>query len=145
MSSFNFTGDSASEEASEEIMALMTANLTFQIVESTTGENEATVKVEMSNVNMAGILGDVLSTVMADAFSSVFGDEEQSEEALNQRILDLFTQGFKENKDNIVTKTLDISMNLKNGQWKINANETLLDGMFGGLISSAASLMDFGQ
>lgn len=119
-------------------------NLEYKIVSSDEKENEAIIEVELTNIDMEKVMGDVMKNAIAEVFSQAFTSESKqlSEEENQQKMNRFLEEAIANNKDSKVTNTVDIKLNKVDGQWKINADELFLNAVTGNMLSVANQIED---
>lgn len=122
----------------------MTRHLSWQVIsaQEDAAAGTATVTVELTNLDMAPILGQFLQTALGDALGSAFlsQDQQPTQEELLQQYLQTLTDLLNQEDLDTKTITVDVSLTLVEGQWKITLDEALLDALSGGLLSLGDAL-----
>lgn len=122
----------------------MTRHLSWQVIsaQEDAAAGTATVTVELTNLDMAPILGQFLQTALGDALGSAFlsQDQQPTQEELLQQYLQTLTDLLNQEDLDTKTTTVDVSLTLVDGQWKITLDEALLDALSGGLLSLGGTL-----
>lgn len=122
----------------------MTRHLSWQVIsaQEDAAAGTATVTVELTNLDMAPILGQFLQTALGDALGSAFlsQDQQPTQEELLQQYLQTLTDLLNQEDLDTKTTTVDVSLTLVDGQWKITLDEALLDALSGGLLSLGDAL-----
>lgn len=122
----------------------MTRHLSWQVIsaQEDAAAGTATVTVALTNLDMAPILGQFLQTALGDALGSAFlsQDQQPTQEELLQQYLQTLTDLLNQENLDTKTTTVDVSLTLVDGQWKITLDEALLDALTGGLLSLGDAL-----
>ena len=122
----------------------MTRHLSWQVIsaQEDRAAGTATVTVALTNLDMAPILGQFLQTALGDALGSAFlsQDQQPTQEELLQQYLQTLTDLLNQEDLDTKTTTVDVSLTLVDGQWKITLDEALLDALSGGLLSLGDAL-----
>lgn len=122
----------------------MTRHLSWQVIsaQEDAAAGTATVTVELTNLDMAPILVQFLQTALGDALGSAFlsQDQQPTQEELLQQYLQTLTDLLNQEDLDTKTTTVDVSLTLVDGQWKITLDEALLDALSGGLLSLGDAL-----
>lgn len=122
----------------------MTRHLSWQVIsaQEDAAAGTATVTVALTNLDTAPILGQFLQTALGDALGSAFlsQDQQPTQEELLQQYLQTLTDLLNQEDLDTKTTTVDVSLTLVNGQWKITLDEALLDALSGGLLSLGDAL-----
>ena len=122
----------------------MTRHLSWQVIsaQEDAAAGTATVTVALTNLDMAPILGQFLQTALGDALGSAFlsQDQQPTQEELLQQYLQTLTDLLNQEDLDTKTTTVDVSLTLVDGQWKITLDEALLDALTGGLLSLGGTL-----
>ncbi|MGM9972674.1 MAG: DUF5105 domain-containing protein [Clostridiaceae bacterium] len=114
----------------EKLATLMFKNLDYKILSSEEEKASAVVKAEITNIDMSEVLGEVFLQMFALAFSGI--DEEE----MNKKVLETLTESMSQEGRTLATNTVDIELVKEKDNWKINVTDTLLDGIFGGIITT---------
>lgn len=127
-----------------ELLTALTKNLTYKVVSAEEDESVGTavVSVEFTNTDMAPIMGDLVQSLIGDAFQYAFLPEDQqpTDEELSEQYMQKFTELL--NAEDLTTKTtsVEIPLTLVEDQWQITPDEAIVDAMFGGLLTVADSM-----
>ncbi len=127
-----------------ELLTALTKNLTYKVVSAEEDESAGTavVSVEFTNTDMAPIMGDLVQSLIGDAFQYAFLPEDQqpTDEELSEQYMQKFTELL--NAEDLTTKTtsVEIPLTLVEDQWQITPDEAIVDAMFGGLLTVADSM-----
>ena len=91
---------------------------------------------------MAPVVGQFLQEAFSDALSSALQADGQqpTEEEMTQQYLQTLTDLLNQEDLDTKTTTVDVSLTLVDGQWKITLDEALLDALTGGLLSLGDAL-----
>lgn len=117
------------------VIETITKNLKYKIIDSEIHENEAAVKVEMTNLAMNNLMMDTLTD-----FSQKILNLENSEAAKNFNEDEELTKTLREKIGDIntakkVINTVTINLLKIDGNWKIVNNPAIFDAMSGDYIS----------
>ena len=96
--------DAISDLENDETGKAFVENLTFEILSSTEEDDTATVKVSITNVDMANAMSQAISEMIPLAFAGL------SEEELEQKSTEAMISAIANNKDTTYTKEVDISL-----------------------------------
>lgn len=127
-----------------ELLTALTKNLTYKVVSAEEDESAGTavVSVEFTNTDMAPVMGDLVQSLIGDAFQYAFLPEDQqpTDEELSEQYMQKFTELL--NAEDLTTKTtsVEIPLTLVEDQWQITPDEAIVDAMFGGLLTVADSM-----
>ncbi|PKM72820.1 MAG: hypothetical protein CVU91_07275 [Firmicutes bacterium HGW-Firmicutes-16] len=136
--------DVNSEESSAEsdaeslaMMGLIVKNLDYEIMDANEEKDTATVKVQITNLDMSKLMSEFVSQALSEVLSYAFLSEDQqpSEEELNKKYMDMMTTLLDREDNPKVTNTVDITLTLVDNQWVITPNEDAVDAMLGGISS----------
>ena len=119
---------------------IILGKMSFNIVSCTKSGNTATVKTEITNVDMGAVIEEFFSQVMAMALSADDTQEKSSDEQaeeLKQILLEL----IKSEDAHTKTTELDIKMTKSGDIWQINESDEFVDALTGGLFSTADSFL----
>jgi hypothetical protein len=120
-----------------ENIKLLVENLEFEIISSEINEDSAVVEAKLTNTDMSIIMQEYFIQAFTFALSNMGEedevDDEKMEAEMEQMFIDLLS---KEDNEKITT---NVSINLKqvNDKWKIELDDGLLNGIFGGLLAAA--------
>lgn len=126
--------DAISDLENEETGKAFVENLTFEILSSTEEGDTATVKVSITNVDMANAMSQAISEMISLAFAGL------SEEELEQKSTEAMISAIANNKDTTYTKEVDISLVKGENNWLIVPDNDLADAITGGLVSYAENI-----
>lgn len=127
-----------------ELLTALTKNLTYKVVSAEEDESAGTavVSVEFTNTDMAPVMGDLVQSLIGDAFQYAFLPEDQqpTDEELSEQYMQKFTELL--NAEDLTTKTtsVEIPLTLVEDQWQVTPDEAIVDAMFGGLLTVADSM-----
>jgi hypothetical protein len=124
-----------------EIFALMTKNLTYEIINVNTNDKVATVETKITNINMAVIMKDFITQALILAFEQI-GETEVDEEEMQKQMEDLLIELLSKEDNEMITTEVDIELNEVDGEWKIDLNDELINALFGGLTSVVDEIQD---
>ena len=105
-------------------------NLTYNVESVHTNEDRAVVTVEIANVNMTAVFQTYLENVMSSGEDVHTMTEEDAMEKLKEAI--------EQNKDNKISRTMDLSVTQVDGQWKVTTTEDFLSIISGGMADEMA-------
>ncbi|NLX76753.1 MAG: DUF5105 domain-containing protein [Clostridiaceae bacterium] len=135
--------DSGDLTEDEETLRLIFGNLDFNIISADVNKNTATVKTELTNVDMSKIFEEYFQEAMALALENAFaGDDTMSDEELEAQIFQLLIDLLEREGNETVTSTVDIKLSKQGNSWIIDADDEFLDAMMGGLFSLSEELED---
>ena len=130
------TSSETSDAESEEMAKLILKHFDYKIISSSVDGDSATVKAEITNIDMKTVLANFISEAFALAFSGL--DEETMDKQMNDKFTELLNS--KDNKT--VMKEVEIKLAKKEEGWKIDMSDDLADAIFGGMISAAKDMSD---
>lgn len=138
----NGEDDNASANAVDENQKLLLKNLTFKVTSCAESDGAAEAVVEITNADMAQVLGDLMQQAISEAFSYAFlpEDEQPSDEEMEQKFSDILAGLLEADDLKMVTNTVNLSMTYADNQWKITPTNELADALLGGAVSSLESL-----
>lgn len=132
------------EDQTAELLKLMGRQLTYEVVSAEENEAEGTavVTVSFTNTDMTVVMADFFEAVLTDAMSYLFLPEEEqpTEEALAEKYSNTFTELLRAEDLATRTTTAEVDLVLEEDQWKLAADEEVLDAMFGGLLTAADAM-----
>ncbi len=124
------------KEEIEEMATQLFKRLKYNILSVKEDEASAVVQAEITNIDMSEVLGEVFIQMFALAFSGV--DEEE----MNKKALEAFTDSISQEERSLVSNTVYIELIKEEGEWEINVTDTLLDGVFGGIITTIDKMQE---
>lgn len=123
-----------SDAESKEMAELIFKHFDYKIISSSEDGNSATVKAEITNIDMKTVFAKYVSEAFALAFSGL--DQETMDKQMN----DKFTELINSEDNKTVTKTVDVKLTKSQDSWKIDMSDDLMDAIFGGMISAAENM-----
>lgn len=126
--------DAESDAESKEMAELILKHFDYKIVSSSKDGDSATVKAEITNVDMKSVLANFISQAFILAFSGL------DEATMDQQMNDKFKELINSEDNKTVTETVDINLVKKEDGWKIDMSDDLEDSIFGGMISAAEDM-----
>lgn len=138
----NSGADAESDDESLSMMTLFVKNLDYQIIESNEEKETATVKVQITNLDMSSIMSEFMSEAFKEALSYAFLPEEQrpTDEDMNKMSNDILTNLLEREDNPKVTNIVDITLSLRDNQWVINPSSDAVDAMLGGISSFSETM-----
>ncbi|HML38601.1 MAG TPA: DUF4878 domain-containing protein [Bacillota bacterium] len=106
----------------------------YKIISSSQDGDSATVKAEITNIDMKTIMADFISEAFALAFSGL------DEETMDLQMKNKFDELVDRPDNKTVTKTVDIKLTKSESSWKIDMSNETTDAIFGGMLSAAEDL-----
>lgn len=132
------------EDQTAELLKRMGRQLTYEVVSAEENEAEGTavVTVSFTNTDMTVVMGDFFEAVLTDAMSYLFLPEEEqpTEETLAEKYLNTFTELLSAEDLATKTTTAEVDLVLEEDQWKLAADEGVIDAMFGGLLTAVDAM-----
>jgi hypothetical protein len=126
----------APQEAVEKAK-LFFSRLSYNIVSSSVEKDTATVKTEITNLDMKSIMqeyfAEAFNLAMGDAFSEA--DKQLSQEELDNKMEQMLIDMISKQDNKTVTATVDITLTKSEKGWEINMDKVLQDAITGGLSS----------
>ncbi|NDO47605.1 hypothetical protein [Clostridium sp. MD294] len=117
-----------SEDTEEDISEaqIVFGNITYEIKSvNTDTEGVAIVTTDITNIDMTAVMQSLMTAAMTESGDIEAMDEEKSMEMLKQAIED--------NKDNTITKTVDIELTQVEDKWKVKSTDELVTVLSGGI------------
>lgn len=115
-----------------EIFALMTKNISYEVIDEKIDGDEATVKAKITNINMTVIMGEYITQALALAFSQI-GQTDVDEDEIQKQMEDLLVDLLSKEDNEMITTEVDVKLNKVDKDWKIDLNDDLVNALFGGL------------
>ncbi len=101
-------------------------NISYEIKSvNTDTEGVAIVTTDITNIDMTAVMQSMMAAAMTESGDVEAMDEEKSMEMLKQAIED--------NKDNTITKTVDIELTQVEDKWKVKSTDELVTALSGGI------------
>lgn len=119
-------------EMDEETQSLLFDKLTWKILNISKEENTASVKVEITNKDFDQIISNYTQEALRIAFSGEFFTQEEQNNKLKEQL----------KNEEIGTKTVTTTIQLvkQDKEWKIQADESLVNALLPGLQEAINSL-----
>lgn len=124
-----------------EVFALMTKNLSYEIIDEKIDGDTATVKAKITNINMTIIMGKYITEALALAFSQI-GETDVDEAELEKQMEDLLVDLLSQEEIEMITTEVGIKLNKVDEDWKIDLNDELINALFGGIMNFADEFQD---
>ncbi len=138
-----FSSNSQSDELikDEENIKLIFSKLDFKVLSSTKEKDTATVKTEITNIDMTEIIGEYFRQAMALASGNAFaGANAKSQEEIDKEAEQLLIDLLKKEDNKKVTFTIDIKLTKHENSWKIDANEEFQNAITGNLYNTIKNM-----
>lgn len=140
------SADSATDEQLEKVLEPMMQNLSYTITGSEEDEQAgtATVSVDITNINMALVMAELVKNAVSDALTYAFmpADQQPTDKELDEKYMADLTALVTADDVETVTTSVDIPLTLVDDQWQISSSEEAADAMMGGLISYVDSMSE---
>ena len=159
--------DPEDQKSAEEQSKKVLSEMEYKIIssEETEDEDTATVKTEITNIDMGKVMKDLVGNVMIMSMqeankeeSDRLSDEEtakvkkvmempvpQLQEILAsvfKKTDEMFDETLEKYKDEKVTNTVDIKLNKVSGQWKVVVDDDVKNAVMGGLMKATQEMID---
>jgi predicted small lipoprotein YifL len=109
-------------------------NMDYKVLDAKeTEEDEAEVKVEVSNLDMAVLIEEYLSDMMDALLADEYNENEDESEEMIQKRLDQIADRLKEEKK-LKTDTIEVEVDVEDGTMEMDEDQ--LDKMLGGLLTA---------
>lgn len=134
--------DFSEVEPTEEPWRMLFENLEFNVLSTSTlaDGQEAIVRTEITNLDLQRIMQLQVKLMMILYMEASFsGQAEPTDEELQHLFLGLL-RGYDGKKR---TATVDVRLEMEDGDWFIWADEALLDAIFGGMLSFYEQFEEF--
>lgn len=115
-------------------------NITFKTLSSSVEGDTATVKTEITNIDMKSILGEYVGQMMPLAFGNAFAANKLSDEEMDKKAEQILLDLLKRKDNKKATTTVDIQLTKSENSWKIKMDDSLQNAVLGGLKSAADSM-----
>lgn len=136
--------DQSEQELADEQIKKMLTRLEYKIISSEENGDIATVKAEITNINMEKVIKDMFGNMFTLAMAEAFKDESMqlTDEEMEQKTYELFDEAIEKYKDEKVTNSADIKLNKIDGQWKIGIDENMQNAIMGNLLKATNDIND---
>lgn len=139
----------ASKKALEdkETAKLLFSKLNFKVLSSSTDKDTATVKTEITNLDMKSIIGEYFAEAMKLAMGNAFlsSDKQLSDDEMSKKAEQMFKDIISKPDNKTVTATVDVKLEKVDKKWKIKMDEKFQDAITGGLVTVMNSMKDSTQ
>lgn len=125
--------DDFDDEEIDESLALLVKNLKIEINDSTIDGDNATVNADITNTNFAVVMEEFLSQAMSLAMENAFSEEPISDDEMETMAEEILLEILERDDLEMVTTEADISLEKKDGVWKIEYNEEIQNALFFGV------------
>lgn len=140
----NASEDKTDGISTELVMKTIFNKLNYKILSSEKiDDNTVKVKTEITVTDMKPVLGDFFTKAMQYAFSTAFSDPQPTEEETNKKAEEMFIESAS--KDDLATVTNEVDIKVvknKDGEWKVETDDTFANALLGGLLDAAKELGD---
>ncbi len=130
--------EQSEQELADEQIKKMLIGLEYKIISSEENGDTATVKAEITNINMEKVIKDMFGNIFTLAMEEAFKDEslQLTDEEMEQKTYELFDEAIEKYKDEKVTNATDIKLNKVDGEWKISIDESMQNAIMGNLLKA---------
>lgn len=136
------TSEETDSISTELVMKTIFNKLDYKILSSEKiDDNTVNVKTEITATDMKPVLGDFFTKAMQYAFSTAFSDPQPTEDETNKKAEEMFIESAS--KDNLATVTNEVDIKVvknKDGEWKVETDDTFINALLGGLLDAAEAL-----
>ena len=138
----DITNGENSNDNAEAVMNAIFGNLNYEIVLSEkVDDSTVIVKTSITATDMKPVMGEFFTQAMQYAFSTAFSDTQPSEEEQNKKMEEILVECASKPDLATVTNEVDIKVvKNENKEWKIEADDTFVNAVLGGLMDAAKSL-----
>ena len=134
----DLTGGNFTEEQLEEfgpVLEDLCKEIDYEILSSEQiDETTVEVKTSITAVDMEPVFKDFMADFLPYALGASFSGT--SEEEMTEKAAAYFEEALEDHKTEKTTVTVDIQVIKGEDGWEVNAEETLLNALFGGLLDS---------
>jgi hypothetical protein len=100
------------------------------------------VVVAITAIDMKPVFAEYVVAALQYAFANAFADPQPTEEETNKKMEELFIASATKEGLATVTNEVTVKVVKKDSNWKVVAEDELVDAMFGGLIAAAQAIED---
>ena len=121
--------------------------ITYEILETTTTGDTATVSVKCKYVDGSGLFSAIIEEFFTQAFTSAFSGEELTDEDMQLMLLEILDENLTSAEETFTEKTIDIACVKEDGVWVVKEmNEDLADVFTSNFLTAATELSElFGE
>ena len=138
--------DPEDQKSAEEQSKKVLSEMEYKIIssEETEDEDTATVKTEITNIDMGKVMKDLVGNVMIMSMQEANKEESDrlSDEEMVKKTDEMFDETLEKYKDEKVTNTVDIKLNKVSGQWKVVVDDDVKNAVMGGLMKATQEMID---
>ncbi len=111
------------EEMAESFMEYLEENakkIEYEILDSKTDKDKATVQVKFKYVDGSPLMAKVMQEYMEEALVYAFSDADLSDERMEEMLVSILNKEIEENEDRFVERKIDIPLKKEDGNWYIS-------------------------
>ena len=133
------------EKEAQEALAYLFQHLSYKIGDvKKEEENSAVIEAEIKQADLGEATTAAISELLLQSMALAFSDKTEAE--IDAEIEDLYISKFKtvvdNNKDNLVTKKIDVQMKKVDGEWKVVGDDEFYNTVSGGM---TGAIMEFAE
>ncbi len=141
---FEGDGEDATDDIleAEEVEKLLVEKLSFKILSSEKDGDNATVKVEITNIDMQSVFARYMEELFSMAMEEVFLELESDdyEEIEEEEVLQIFMDILSDEENKMTTSKVELKLSKTGGSWEIAADEALIDAIYGGIFTTISNM-----
>lgn len=125
----------------EEFLKSLFSKLQYEILGSEqTNEETVYVTTLITAVDMKPVLGQFMSKAMEYAMAHMFDDPAPTDEQMETEMMNIFVQLLSADELDMVNDQAELKVVKTESGWRVEANDSLVDAMLGGLEEAAEEL-----
>ena len=141
---FEGDGEDATDDIleAEEVEKLLVEKLSFKILSSEKDGDNATVKVEITNIDMQSVFARYMEELFSMAMEEVFLELESDdyEEIEEEEVLQIFMDILSDEENKMTTSKVELKLSKTGGSWETAADEALIDAIYGGIFTTISNM-----
>lgn len=98
------------------------------------------VTAEITNLDMKPVVGTFFQKALQYAFSIAFAEPQPTDEEMNAKMVEMFTESIAEADTEPVNNVVTICVVRQEDGWKIETDDVLVDALSGGLMGALNEL-----
>lgn len=130
-------GDAETDENLNDFLVEILKDMDYKIISSEQMDDDTVVvKTEISTTDMSSVMQDLYAGIMDFASSLIEGGNVPGEDEIQNKVMDIFNEAVAEEGRERITTEVEIMVLKNGGSWEVDVNETLLNGVFGGIMDA---------
>jgi len=131
------TTDSAeTKRYAQQLVDKVTATLAYKIGTVQEDGDTASATMDITALDLKSLMQSLITQMFQLAMDNAFASSPLSDQEMGAKYDKLFADGITD-ASATVTTAVTVAMEYKDGQWKVKADDTFWDAVFGGLLTMA--------